>query len=84
MNLTQIRSNAAKVAYDYDTKSTMDLNQAGLYTKSAANVGEALPYQIASSVLGSASSVGSQWLRAKEAGVFGGRNSVTSDEFGGE
>jgi hypothetical protein len=70
MDMTQIRANAAKVAFDYKT-------QAGAYSmqaigdlmgaKNAAAVG---PVNAAASIIGSASSVADKWLTASKLGTF--------------
>lgn len=71
MDTAQIRTNAAKVAYDYDVKSAMDLNQstldvmAGQTAKIAGDIGAA------SSILGTVSSVSSKWLQGKTMGMWG-------------
>lgn len=85
LNLDQIRSNAAKTAYDYDVQATQYTNQATLYKMGAANAAAAEPYNVASSILGSASSVSSKWLQGQSVGMFGtssGDNgSVASDYY---
>jgi hypothetical protein len=71
MDLDQIRSNAAKTAYDYDVASVMAKNQATLYTTAAADASEAGAINIASSVLSTAGSVSSKWLQGSQLGLFG-------------
>lgn len=71
MDVTQIRSNAAKTAYDYDVKSTMDLNQATLDVMAGQNAKLAGDINAASSILGTIGSVSSKWLQGSKAGLFG-------------
>lgn len=70
IDLTQIRSNAAKTAYDYDVKSVMDTNQASLDVMAGANAKTAGDIGAMSSILGSVSSVSSKWLQGNQAGLF--------------
>ena len=70
MDLTQIRSNAAKTAYDYSVKSVMDTNQASLDVMAGQNAKLAGDIGAFSSILGSVSSVSSKWLQGKQAGMF--------------
>ncbi len=71
MDITQIRSNAAKVAYDYDVKSTMDLNQATLDVMAGENAKKAGDINAMSSILGTVGSVSSKWLQGNQAGMWG-------------
>lgn len=75
LDLTQIRSNAAKTAYDYDVQSTEDINQAGLYTMAGANAAKAGEIGALSSIIGGAGSVSSKWLAGKQQGLWGGSGS---------
>lgn len=70
LDLDQIRSNAAKTAYDYDVQATQYKNQAGLYTMGATNAAAAGPIAATSSILGAAGSVSSKWLQASNTGMF--------------
>lgn len=70
IDTTTIRSNAAKVAYDYDTKSTMDLNQATLDTMAGVNAKTAGDINAASSVLGTVGSVSTKWAQGTQSGMF--------------
>lgn len=72
LDLTQIRSNAAKTAYDFDVKSTMDTDQAALDTMAGENAQKAGYISAASSILGTAGSVSSKWLQGSTAGLWGG------------
>jgi hypothetical protein len=70
MDLTQIRSNAAKTAYDFDVKSTMDLNQSTLDITAGTNAIAAGNIQAMSSIIGSVGSVSSKWMQGSQAGMF--------------
>lgn len=72
IDTAQIRTNAAKAAYDYDVKSTMDLNQSTLDVMAGNNAITAGNIQAESSILGSVGSVASKWNTASTAGMFGG------------
>lgn len=69
-DMAMIRQNAAKVAYDYDVKSTMDLNQATLDTMAGDNAIKAGKIQAAQSIIGSVASVSSKWLQGSQIGMF--------------
>jgi hypothetical protein len=75
MDLTQIRSNAAKTAYDYDVKSTMDLNQSTLDIMGGQNAIAAGNIQAEASILGSVGSVASKWSQGSQSGMFGSSSS---------
>lgn len=70
MDLSRIRSNAAKTAYDYDVKSTMDLNQATLDVMGGQNAKIAGDIGAASSILGSVGSVATKWNAGTTSGLF--------------
>ena len=70
MDLTQIRSNAAKTAYDYSVKSVMDTNQASLDVMAGQNAKTSGDISAMSSILGSVSSVSSKWLQGSQQGLF--------------
>lgn len=72
MDLTQIRSNAAKVAYDYRNESINQTNKATMYLAGAADEERGAEISATSSILGAASSVSSRWLQASNLGMFGG------------
>lgn len=71
IDTAQIRSNAAKVAYDYDVKSTMDLNQSTLDVMGGQNAITAGNIQAEASILGTVGSVASKWTQGNTAGLFG-------------
>lgn len=72
IDTAQIRSNAAKVAYDYDVKSTSDLNQSTLDIMGGQNAIVAGDIAATTSILGSVSSVASKWTQGQQAGLWGG------------
>ncbi len=71
IDTAQIRSNAAKVAYDYDVKSTMDLNQSTLDVMAGQNAKIAGDISAASSILGTVGSVANKWSAGTTSGLFG-------------
>ena len=70
LDLTQIRSNAAKTAYDYDVQSTQDISQAGLYDMASSNAKTAGEIGALSSIVGGAGSVSSKWLQGQQEGLW--------------
>ncbi len=70
MDLTQIRSNAAKTAYDFDVKATADTNQATLDTMAGVNAKRAGDINATSSILGTVGSVSSKWLQGNTQGLW--------------
>jgi hypothetical protein len=82
LDLTQIRANAAKTAYDFDVQSTEDINQAGLYSAAASNAATAGDISALGSIIGGAGSVSSKWLAGNQQGLWGsagGSGSFISD-----
>jgi hypothetical protein len=71
----QIRENASKVAYDYETQAAGAKAQATLDTMGAANVKQAGNINVASSLIGGAGSVATKWLQASQMGLFSPDNS---------
>lgn len=78
IDTAQIRTNAAKTAYDYDVKSTMDLNQSTLDIMGGNNAIAAGNISAASSILGSVGSVSSKWAQGSQSGLFGSGTVSTS------
>lgn len=70
IDLNQIRTNAAKTAYDYNVRSTMDTNQATIDVMAGQNAKIAGDIQATASILGTVSSVSSKWLQGKQIGMF--------------
>lgn len=73
---TQLRSNAAKTAYNFDVQSQNDKNQAGLYTTAGQNAQTAGFIKAAGSIIGTAGSVSSKWMQGQSAGLWAGNSSV--------
>lgn len=71
MNVDQIRSSAAKTAYDYDVQSAGFADQANLYRMAGTNAAAAGEIGAVSSIIGGASSVATQWSKASQTGLFG-------------
>jgi hypothetical protein len=71
MDMTQIRSNAAKTAYDFDVKSTMDLNQSTMDVMAGQNAKTAGDINAMTSIIGSVGSVSSKWMQGNAAGMWG-------------
>lgn len=69
-DLSTLRSNTAKIAYDYETKAVMDENQATLDVMSGDYAKEAAKYKVAESIIGSVSSVSSKWQQGKSIGLW--------------
>jgi hypothetical protein len=70
IDLAQIRSNAAKVAYDYETKATMDENQSRLDTMAGSYAKQAGDIAALGSIIGTASTVSSKWQQGKSIGLW--------------
>jgi hypothetical protein len=71
LDTTQIRSNAAKTAYDYDVQSTQFEQQATLYEMAGTNAAAAGQIKAESSIIGTAGAVSSQWLQGSQVGLSG-------------
>ena len=84
MDLTQIRSNAAKTAYDFNVKATTDVNQATLDVLAGANAKTAGDINAASSILGTIGSVSSKWLQGQQSGMWATKSSnANSSDYTG-
>lgn len=70
MDLATIQANAAKIAYDYDSKAVMDENQAQLDVMSGDNAKRAGDIQALGSIIGSVSSVSSKWQQGRTTGLW--------------
>lgn len=75
MDMDQIRTNAAKTAYDYRVAADNDLRQAGLYTLAGQNAARSGELDRVSSYIGTATSVSSKWLQGNQAGLWGSSSS---------
>ncbi len=72
MDTTQIRANAAKTAYDFDVKSTMDLNQSTLDVMGGQYAKQAGDIQALGSIIGGVTSVSTKWMQGSQIGMFPG------------
>jgi hypothetical protein len=79
---SQIRENASKVAYDYETKSGMDLNQATLDTMAGTNAKMAGDINSEASIIGTVGSVASKWSQGSQMGMFGGSGGISANTNG--
>jgi hypothetical protein len=83
IDLDQIRSNAAKTAYNFSVESVQDQNQAKLYTMAGSNAAAAGSINAQASLISGAGSVASKWLAANQVGTLSGAgaylNSLSSD-----
>jgi hypothetical protein len=70
IDVNQIRANASKVAYDYNTQSVEDMNQAGLDLMASSNASRAGDIALESSLVSTAGSVADKWLSASKSGMF--------------
>lgn len=70
IDMSTIRSNAAKIAYDYETKAVMDENQAGLDKMGGEYAKEAGEIKAAQSILGTVSTVSSKWQQGSSVGLW--------------
>ncbi len=69
-DLTQIRSNAAKVAYDYDVQSVNFDKQAQLYKMAGKDAAAAGATKAEASIVGTVGSVASKWTQGSQVGLF--------------
>lgn len=72
IDMSQIRANAAKVAYDYESKALMDENQATLDIMAGENAKKAGKIKAIGSIIGSVSGVSTKWSAGQSAGLWGG------------
>lgn len=72
LDLDTIRSNAAKTAYNFNTQAVYDKAQAGVDVMAGADAARAGSINAGASLLSSAGSVSSQWMRASQLGMFSG------------
>lgn len=70
VDLARIRANAAKVAYDYETKASMDENQASLDVMTGESAREASRIKATGSILGTVSTVASRWQQGRTTGMW--------------
>jgi hypothetical protein len=82
LDLTQIRSDAAKTAYNYEVQGVQYGAQAGVDTMAGRNAMSAGLISAESSILGTAGSVASQWLRGSQLGMWGGPSGASNQPLG--
>ena len=70
IDMATIRNNAARRAYGYEVEATTEGAQANLYTMAGQNARVAADFDVASSLISSASSVSSKWLQGQQAGLW--------------
>lgn len=70
IDLEQIRSNAAKTAYNFDVQSIQDKNQGQMYFMAGSNAAQAGTTNATSSIISGAGSVASKWLQSSQSGTF--------------
>ena len=68
--MATVRNRAARVAYGYATEAEKQDIQSTMYEKAAQNVREAIPLNVASSLISGASSVADKWSKAKTSGMI--------------
>jgi hypothetical protein len=66
-----IRANAARRAYAYEVGGMEEGNKAAMADASSSNARTAGRYAVASSLLGTATSVSSKWLQGNQMGLWG-------------
>lgn len=69
-DVAQIRANAARRAFGYETEATSNEMQSGLLRQQASNAKKAGKTNAIASILGTAGSVASKWTQAKSVGLF--------------
>ncbi len=69
LDLGQIRSNAARVAYGYETEATQATAQAGLYGQAAKTSVLAGDISATGSLVSTAGAVSDKWLQAQQYGI---------------
>ena len=70
-DMTAIRSNAAKTAFNYRQEAQQDVAQASLDTMAGSNAATAGILKADSSFLSTVSSVSSEWLQGAKSGLWG-------------
>ncbi len=70
MDTSMIRSNAAKIAYDYETKAVMDENQSTLDIMAGENAKKSGDINALSSIIGTVSGVSSKWQQGRTTGLW--------------
>jgi len=73
-DLATIRSNAAKVAYDYDVQALQYEDQAKLYEMAGTNAASAGQINAQASTVGTVANVASKWMQGSQVGMFSPSN----------
>ena len=84
IDLNQIRTNAAKTAWNYEAQANVQKGQASLYQMGAADISKATVLNIASSLISTGSSVASKWLAGRQTGLWGSDSNTQSLGSGGD
>lgn len=71
MDMDMIRTNAAKVAYNYQVEAANAGASANMATLAATNTRAAANTNVMTSLLGTASSVADKWLAGQDKGLWG-------------
>ncbi len=80
LDMATIRNNASRRAYGYEVEAATDTAQAGAYSSAARNAKTAGAFDVASSLVSTASSVSDKWLQGREAGLFGNKTTTRQDK----
>ena len=80
MDMSTIRSNAARVAYGHTIEGIKYGAEAGMYSAAASNAKKASMINAFGSLLSGATSVSSKWTQARDAGIMGGSNQFLEHE----
>lgn len=72
LDQSTIRTNYAKKAYGYEVEAATKEAEAGADLVAGSQAKKAANINVASSILGTVSSVSSKWMQGSQAGMFGG------------
>lgn len=72
IDMSQIRTNAARRAYGFEVEATTDEAQSQLYTKAASYAAAAGRIKALGSLISGTASVSDKWLQGKSVGLFSG------------
>lgn len=75
LDQSTIRTNYAKKAYGYEVEAATKEAEAGADLVAGSQAKKAANINVASSILGTVSSVSSKWMQGSQAGMFGGGSS---------
>ena len=74
LDLAQVRSNAARTAYNYQVQGAADTEQSQMYTAASKNAAAAGPIAAEASYLGGITAVSGEWLKASQVGLTPGND----------